>query len=103
MQNLNKIAIIHFIHIRPEDSGVSTLISTTKPKSPAVWACLWVDPLGMSRTPYRASEEKLSITHHAISPTPSHHHLYMIHHTIDYNVFIILQCHLKDHLCRKVT
>ena len=23
--------------------------------------------------------------------------------SIDYNVFIVLQCHLKDHLCRKVT
>ena len=23
--------------------------------------------------------------------------------SIDYNVFMVLQCHLKDHLCRKVT
>ena len=23
--------------------------------------------------------------------------------SIDYNVFIVLQCHLNDHLCRKVT
>ena len=32
----------------------------TKPKSPAVWACLGVDPLYMPRTPYRASEGKRS-------------------------------------------
>ena len=23
--------------------------------------------------------------------------------SIDYNVFVVLQCHLKDHLCRKAT
>ena len=35
-------------------------IMFTKPKSPAVWACLWVDPLDMPRTPYRASEGERS-------------------------------------------
>ena len=81
----------------------------------------------------------LSITHHALSPPPSHH-LYIIHLinwlqrfyritmslkrpfvpksdvkqrftttttsfilSIDYNVFIVFQCHLNVHLCRKVT
>ena len=39
----------------------------------------------------------LSINHHALSP--SRHHLYSIHLI---NVFIVLQSHLKDHLCRKV-
>ena len=34
-----------------------------------------VDPLDMPRTPYRASEGK----RHALSPPPSHHHLYIIH------------------------
>ena len=28
---------------------------TAKPKSPAVWACLGVDPLDMHRIPYQAS------------------------------------------------
>ena len=38
-------------------------------KSPAVWACLGVDPLDMPRTPYRASKGKRpSITHHALLP-----------------------------------
>ena len=52
--------------IRPEDSGaarnarVSALNCTAKLKSPAVWACLGVDPLDMPRTPYRASEGKRS-------------------------------------------
>ena len=31
-----------------------------KPKSPAIWACLVVDPLDMPRTPYQVSEGKLS-------------------------------------------
>ena len=39
---------------------VSSLNCTVKPKSPAVWACLGVDPLDMPRTPYRASEGKRS-------------------------------------------
>ena len=54
---------------------------------PAIWACLGVDPLDMPRTPYRAST---IICTSFIS-------------SIDYNVFIVLQCHLKDHLYRKVT
>ena len=69
--------------------------------------------LGMSRgrSPRHAQNplsgewrKTLSITHHALSPPPWHHHLYIIHlinwHLI--NVFIVSQCHLKDHLCRKV-
>ena len=39
---------------------------------------------------------------HALPPPPSHHHLYTFISSIDYKVFIVLQCHLKDHLCRKV-
>ena len=53
--------------IRPEDSGAARnatefqhLIAHAKPKSPAVWACLGVDPLNMPRTAYRASEKKHS-------------------------------------------
>ena len=51
--------------IRPKDSGakchgVSALNCTAKPKSPAVWAYLGVDPLDMPRTPYRASGGKRS-------------------------------------------
>ena len=66
-------------------------------KSPAVWACLGVDPPDMPRTPYQASEGK-----HSQTPTmPYHPHLHIIICTsfissIDYNVFIVLQCHLKD-------
>ena len=41
----------------------------------------------------------LSITHHDLSPPPSHHHLYIS--SIDYNVFIVLQCHLKDFCAEK--
>ena len=66
--------------------------------------------LGMSwgrhaQNPLSGEQRKtLSITHHALSPPPSHHHLYIIFiPSIDYNVFIVLQCHLKDLLCRKVT
>ena len=44
----------------------------------------------------------LSITHHALSPPPSHHHMYIIS-SIDYKVLIVLQCHVKDLLCREVT
>ena len=43
-----------------EDTGISALNCTAKPKSPAVWACLGVDPLDMPRTPYRAREGKRS-------------------------------------------
>ena len=46
--------------IRHEDSGISALNYTAKPKSPAVWECQGVDPLDMPRTPYRASEGKRS-------------------------------------------
>ena len=56
--------------------GVSALYCTAKPKSPAVWACLGVDPPNMPRTGERT--KTLSITHHALSPPPSHHHLYII-------------------------
>ena len=40
--------------------GVSALNSTAKPKSPAVWACVGVDPLDMPKPPYRAREGKRS-------------------------------------------
>ena len=53
------LPIVTLRTIRPEDSGAARN-STTKPKSPAVWACLGVDPLDMPRTPYRASEGKRS-------------------------------------------
>ena len=53
---------------------------TAKPESPAFWACLGVDPLDMPRTPYSGEQRKMrSTTHHALSPSPSHHHLYIIH------------------------
>ena len=45
----------------------------------------------------------LSITHHAPSP---HSHIInctLFISSIDYNVFIVLQCHLNDHVSRKVT
>ena len=50
----------------------------------------------------------LAITHHALSPPPYHPHPLIIICTSfisssDYNVFIVLQCQLKDYLCRKVT
>ena len=68
--------------------------------------------LGMSwgRSPRHAQNplsgerrKTLSITHHALSPPPSHHHLYIIHIINWLQRFIVLQCHLNDHLCRKVT
>ena len=64
----------------------------------AVWACLGGNPLDMSKTPYRASEGRRSQS----STMPYHPHLHFIS-SIDYNNFKILQCHLNDHLCRKVT
>ena len=45
----------------------------------------------------------LSITHHALSPHPHIIICTSFISLINYNVFIVLQCHLKDHLCRKVT
>ena len=44
----------------PKIAGVSPLNCIVKPESPAVWACLGVDPLDMRRTPYRASKGKRS-------------------------------------------
>ena len=82
----------------------SALNCTAKPKSPAVWACLEVDPLDMPRTPYWAREGKRSQ-----KPTmPYHPHPHIIICTsfissIDYNVCIVLQCHVKGHMCREVT
>ena len=55
----------------------AAIIHIAKPKSPAVWACLGVDPLDMHLSGER--RKMLSITHHALSPPPSHHHLYIIH------------------------
>ena len=61
------LSIVTLGTIRPEDSGavrnatgVSALNCTARPKCPAVWACLRLDPLDMPRTPYRASEGKRS-------------------------------------------
>ena len=45
----------------------------------------------------------LSVTHHALSPHPHIIICTSFISSIDYNVFIVLQCHLKDLLCRKVT
>ena len=77
---------------------VSALNCTAKPKSPVVWACLGVDPLDMPRAPYR--ENALSITHHAPSPHPHIIICTSFISLIDYNVCIVLQCHLKDHFYR---
>ena len=69
-----------------------------------VWAYLGVYPLDMPRTPYRASEGKRS--QKPIMPYHPHPHIIICTSfisSIDYNVFIVLQCHLKDLLCRKVT
>ena len=52
------------------ENSVSALNRAENPKSPAVWACLGVNPLDMPRTPYRAREGKHSKTLHAISPHP---------------------------------
>ena len=59
------LAIVTLGTIRPEDSGavrnatrVSALNCIAKPNSPAVWACLGVNPLDMPRAPYRVSEGK---------------------------------------------
>ena len=75
-----------------------------KPKCPAVWACLGVDPLDMPRTPYRASKGKHS--QYPTMPYNPHPHIIictLFVSSIDYNVFMVLQYHLKDLLCRKVT
>ena len=67
--------------------------------------------LGMSggRSPRHAqnplSDEQrkmLSITHHAPSPHPHIIICTSFISSIDYNVFIVLQCHRKDFLFRKV-
>ena len=57
----------------------------------------------MLRAPYLTSEGKHSTTHHALSPQPhviictsSSHQWYC-------TVFLVLQCHIKKHFCRKVT
>ena len=65
--------------------------------------------LGMSggRSPRHAQNplsgkqrKTLSITHHALSPPPSHHHLYIIDHL---TTTFLSYYNVKDHLCRKVT
>ena len=67
---------------------------TAKPESPAFWACLGVDPLDMPRTTYSGEQRKmLSTTHHALSPHPHIIICTSFISSIDYNVFIILQCH----------
>ena len=83
--------------------AVNELGGPVIPGRPTVWACLRVDPLDMPRTPYRASEGKRSQ-----KPTmpyhPRHHFIICTSFisSINYNVFIVLHCLLKDHLCRKV-
>ena len=42
------------------ETQVSGHLGMAKPKSPAIWACLGVDPQDMPRTPYRASKGKRS-------------------------------------------
>ena len=57
-----------------------------------------------ARNPLSGERRKtLSITHHALSPPPLHHHQICTSFisSNDYNVFIVLQCHLKNHLCEK--
>ena len=87
--------------IRPEDSRAARNASIKLHSETQVSG-----RLGMSggRSPRHAQNplsgeqrKMLSKTHHALSS--SHHHLYIIHLI---NVFIVLQCHLKVHLCRKV-
>ena len=45
----------------------------------------------------------LTITHHALSPPPSHHHLYIIYLINCLQHFYRITMSLKRHLCRKVT
>ena len=61
---------------------------------------LGVDPLDMPRTPYLASEGKRS--QQLTMPYHPHPHIMICTpfiSSIDYNAFIVLQSHLKDHLC----
>ena len=69
-------------------------------------------PLGMSggisprhaQNPLSGERMKtLSITHHALSPPPSHHHLYIIHLINWIQRFYRVIMSLKRPLCRKVT
>ena len=63
--------------------------------SPAIWACLGVHPPDIHIT--GRAKKMLSITHHTLSPHPHIIICTSFISSIDYNVFIILQCHLKDH------
>ena len=87
--------------IRPEDSGAVRNASIKLHSETRVSGCL-----GMSggRSP-RHAQNPLS---GEPRKKPYHHNPYIIICTsfissIDYNVFIVLQCHLKDHLCRTTT
>ena len=64
---------------------------------------LGVDPLDMPKTPYRARAKENALNN---PPCPITIRSSSVHHfisSIDYNVFTVLKCHLKDLLCRKVT
>ena len=106
--NVVTLPIVTLGTIRPEDSGAarnaSALNCTAEPKSSAVWACLGVDLLDMLRTLYCASKGKRS--QKPTMPYQPHPHITICTSfisSIDYNVFVVLQCHLKDNLCRKMT
>ena len=75
----------------------------SEPKSLAVWASLGVAPLDMLRTPYRwrAKGNALNNPPCPITPTLTSSSVHHFISSIDYNVFIVSQCHLKDRLCRK--
>ena len=51
----------------------------------------------------RAKENALNNPPCPITPTLTSSSVHHFISSIDYKVFIVLQCHLKDHLCRKVT
>ena len=93
------LSVVTLGTIRPEDSGAARdatefqySIAQRNPRSPR-----------HAQNPSGEQRKTLSITHHALSPPPSHHHLYIIHLINGLKRFILLQCHLKDLLCRKVT
>ena len=79
--------------------SVAALNCTAKPKSPAVWACLGVNPLDMNpRNPLSGEWKKtLLILHNALSPHP---HIIICTSFIlwtDYTVFNALLSHSNDH------
>ena len=86
--------------IRPDDREMPRSFSIKLHSETRISGRLGVDPLDMPRAPYRVSEGKPTMPYHP------HPHIIICTSfisSIDYNVFIVLQCHLKDHLCGKVT